>query len=371
MKFKVPDFSKFPKLPIDLDSAVYSFARNARVIIVTGITVLATTVAASVVVFFLTIRGSEQVMVPDVRGKDLAVAMLEMQAKELYPKIQLRYSDKSDDKNAILEQSPAPGAIVKAGRRINLVVSRGIIVDRVENFIGQNIDDVKIHLQALFTSMTAPLIVVSEPPLYRFSTAAAGTILEQDPLPDTPITAPVQVKLVISRGPENDKVTVPALVGLSIADTLATLGKSDVVYDFTWRAPEGLEKAGTIVSQLPTDGSNVNAYSRVAAVVAMPVKPTDGNVYGVFTETLPEYPYPFQIRVDAVTTRGDRYTLATFRHPGGRLSFPYALTEGTVLSLNILNKEAGSWQIRAGENAGSGYDEAASETTDDNAGSDN
>ncbi len=354
MRLKLPDFSNFPRIPFNLDEALEAFARNARVIVITAITTLALAVAASVVVFFLSLKGSEQVMVPNVTGKDLSVAMMEMQAKELYPKIQLKYSDKTDDKGAILEQSPAAGSIVKAGRRINLVVSRGIIVDRVENFIGQNVDDVKIHLQSLFTSMSSPLIVIAEPPLYRFSTAGAGTVLEQDPPPDTPITAPVQVSLVISRGPENNKVTVPEIAGLSIGEVLGMLGSSDVVYDFTARAPEGMERAGTVVSQLPAEGSRVNAFSRVAAVVAMPVTPTDGRVYGIFSEVLPEYPYPFQIRVDAVNANGERRTLASFKHPGGPLSFPYALSEGTVLSLNILNKETGTWEIKAGENAGDG-----------------
>lgn len=354
MRIKLPDFSNLPRFPFNLEEAQESFARNSRVIVVTAITTLALTVAASVVVFFLSLKGSEQVMVPNLTGKDLSVAMLEMQAKELYPKIQLRYSEKIDDKGFILEQSPAAGSIVKAGRRINLVVSRGIIVDRVENFIGQNIDDVKIHLQSLFTSMTAPLIVITEPPMYKFSTQSAGTILEQDPPPDTPITAPVQVSLVISRGPENNKVNVPTITGLTVSEVLGLLGSSDVVYDFTARAPEGMEKAGTVVSQLPAEGSRVNAFSRVAAVAAMPVNPTDGRVYGIFSEILPEYPYPFQIRIDAVNTSGERRTLATFKHPGGPLSFPYALSAGTVLSLNILNKETGTWEIKPGENAGDG-----------------
>lgn len=47
-----------------------------------------------------------------------------MQVKELYPKIQLRYSDVPGDKGMILEQNPVAGTIVKASRRIDLVVSR-------------------------------------------------------------------------------------------------------------------------------------------------------------------------------------------------------------------------------------------------------
>jgi len=275
--------------------------------------------------------------------------MLEMQAKELYPKIQLRYSDSTSDRGTILEQSPSPGAIVKAGRRINLVVSRGVIVDRVENFVGQNIDDVKIHLQALFTSMATPLLSIKDPPLYRYSTSPAGTILEQNPLQDTPLTGPVEVSLVVSRGPENDKVTIPAIIGLSITEAQIAMSRSQVVFDFTSRIPEGKEEAGTVVSQMPADGSLVAAYSRVSAVVALPAESSDGKVYGIFTESLPTYPYPFQIKLEAVTPKGERYELVSIKHPGGAFSVPYAVQDGTVLVLTILNKEVESVEIHANQ----------------------
>lgn len=338
---------KFSDIRIDFHAFAEKLRENSRTIILSGITVLSVTVAAAVVVFFLSLKGNEQVMVPNVAGKDLAVAMLEMQAKELYPKIQLRYSSNPDDKGIILEQTPAPGAIVKAGRRIALVVSRGVIIDRVENYIGQNIDDVKIHLQALFTSMATPLLAIQDPPLFLFSTAAAGTILEQNPQPDTPITGPLQLQLVVSRGPENDKVRVPALTGLSIPATLAQMGKSSVIFDFSSRDPDWKEVAGTVVSQIPSGDSTVNTYTRVSAVIAMPVTSSDGKVYGIFSEDLPVYPYPFQIKMEAVTPKGERYEIVSMKHPGGSLTIPYALPEGTLLVLTILNKEVATFEVRA------------------------
>lgn len=343
MRFEIPD------IHIDFDAIAAKLRENSRMIIICGASALVLTVAACIVVFFLSLKGSEKVMVPDVRGKDLAVAMLEMQAKELYPKLQLRYTDKPEDKGLIMEQSPHAGSIVKAGRRINLVVSRGVIVDRVENFTGQNIDDVKIHLQALFTSTSTPILSIKEPPLYKFSTETAGTILEQDPAPDTPITGPIQLALVVSRGPENNRVSVPAITGLSITDALIVMARSNVVFDFTTRAPEGHEVAGTVVSQLPAENATVNALSRVSAVVAMPVKSTDGKVYGIFTETLPVYPYPFQIKLEAVTPKNERYEIISMKHPGGELSIPYAVEDGTVLVLTILNKEVMSVEVHAKE----------------------
>jgi beta-lactam-binding protein with PASTA domain len=40
-----------------------------------------------------------------------------------------------------LEQSPEAGAIVKGYSRVSLVVSRGVVVDTVGNYVGMNIDD--------------------------------------------------------------------------------------------------------------------------------------------------------------------------------------------------------------------------------------
>ncbi len=343
MKLGLPDFRP------DFDSIRNTLDNHSRVIVTTALIVFLLTAAGSVGAFFLSLRSGEQVMVPSVTGKDLAVAMLEMQAKELYPKIQLKYSSSADDRGMILEQSPAPGSIVKAGRRINLVVSKGIIVDRVENYVGQNIDDVKMHLQTLFTSVAAPLLSIKEPPLYRFSAESAGTILEQKPLPDTPISAPVKLELIVSRGPENDKVRIPDLSGLTIDAVLAVMEKTEAIFDFSTRSPEGSENAGTIVAQMPAGNSTVNSFSRVSTVLALPVKSPDGKVYGVFTETLPEYPYPFQITIDAVSPAGQRKKLVSFKHPGGSLTVPYRVDEGTLLVLTILNKEVSTYEVKASE----------------------
>ncbi|HOT63646.1 MAG TPA: PASTA domain-containing protein, partial [Treponemataceae bacterium] len=231
MRFNIPDIT------IDFDALAQKLRENSRTVIFSSAAVVALTAVACVVVFLMSLKGTEQVMVPDVVGKDLSIAMLEMQAKELFPKIQLRYSENPNDRGVILEQGPVAGSIVKAGRRINLVVSRGVIVDRVENFVGQNLDDVKIHLQTLFTSTSKPLISIKDPPKYRFASDPAGTILEQNPPPDTAVSGPMEVELVVSRGPENQKVQVPALSGLSIPEALSLMGRGQTVFDFTSRAP--------------------------------------------------------------------------------------------------------------------------------------
>jgi hypothetical protein len=125
------------------------------------------------------------------------------------------------------------------------------------------------------------------------------------------------------------------------------MSQATVLFDFTSRAPEGKEQAGTVVSQMPAGQSVVNAYSHVASVVAFPVKPADGKVYGIFSETLPVYPYPFKIKLDAVSPKGDRTELVSLKHPGGSLTIPYAVPDGTVLVLTILNKEVATVEVHA------------------------
>ena len=44
-------------------------------------------ICACAAAFFIMVKGAEEVLVPNVEGKDLASALLEMQIKELYPVI--------------------------------------------------------------------------------------------------------------------------------------------------------------------------------------------------------------------------------------------------------------------------------------------
>ena len=322
------------------------FRENSKAILLTALVVVVVMGLAFVAAFFWMLQEAEKVMVPNVEGKDLPSALIEMQAKELYPKIQLRYTSRPNERGLILDQDPKAGAIVKAGRRVLLTVSRGLVVDKVDNFVGRNIDEARADLQALFTSEGAPLLSIKEPVLYRASEEPAGTIIEQDPAPETPISEAVQVSFVVSRGPGNDAVTIPSIEGRTIAEIVSIMGSADLVFSFSAREAQGGETAGTIVSQEPAAGESVSKYSVVEAVLAVPATPPSGYVYGIFRKELPEYPYPFQIRIDVITPEGERREYLSLTHPGGLLSVPYLLAEGSVLSLNVLNKEEGRYEVK-------------------------
>ena len=288
-------------------------------------------------IFLYNVKGAEKVLVPNVVGKTLEDGLLELQVKELYPTINLRYSDNAGDNGVILEQTPAAGAITKGYSRVTLVVSRGVFVDSIGDYVGQNIQDVLEQLDTLFGGQQNPIIQF-DPPEYKSDEAAAGTILEQNPPAGTSIYEPTKVQLVISRGPNYEDAKIPNVVGQSVNDFLQTITRNKIIFDISYHLAAEGEEPGTIVRQQQFETDSIPTYSRVAVEMAMPDEPIDELRYGIFTKTLIDYPYPVPMTISAVPEEGKAYTILDFNHVGGNLTIPYAVPAGTTLVLTVANK---------------------------------
>ncbi|MDR2601550.1 MAG: PASTA domain-containing protein [Spirochaetaceae bacterium] len=304
-----------------------------------ALVLLGFTAAVAMVVFFLTVRGPEQTMVPNVVGKDIIEALLEMQQKELYPQIQLRFSQSALDKNKILEQDPRHGAIVKAGRRIRLVVSQGVQISRVENYIGRNLTEVRAEIQTYASGGETPVISIKEPVMYEISAKSPGTILEQSPSSGTGISGPIAISFVVSRGKDED-AAVPALVGLGLREAVAEIKKSGVTAVFSLR-DGGRGAAETVVSQNPAAGVVISKSKTVLVTIAAPAPSSllESEVFGLFEYELAPNPFPVETKLEALFPGGSREELAAFNHAGGLFTFPYRVPSGTVLILSMLDSE--------------------------------
>ncbi|HON89346.1 MAG TPA: PASTA domain-containing protein [Spirochaetia bacterium] len=307
-----------------------------RTIILLLITAIVIMVITGIAVFSLTLRGEEQVLVPNVEGMELTQALLKLQEKELYPRITLRTSDKIETKGQILEQNPRPGTVVKAGRRIALVVNKGAVVDKVDNYVGKTVDEVKILLQSQFGA-SRQLIVIKDPLVYDYSKSPSGTILAQTPAPGTPVTGLTELQLVVSKGPEQEKIKTPNLIGLDISGLYRVLAESGINFKVVMRSAEGKEKQGYIVSQNPQPGTLIDPTEQVQ-IVCTNTQTTSGMIGGLFTTELPEYPYPLSLKLVAELPSGQKQTLLETKHPGKEFSLPYFLPENTVLVLSVLDR---------------------------------
>jgi beta-lactam-binding protein with PASTA domain len=324
----------------DLSKAEEYASRHFKLFILSIAGLLVFMGAAAVVIFFIYVRGAEQTMVPDVRGRELTEALLELQVKELYPRIHLRYSQVSGDKGQILEQDPGPGTIVKAGRRIRLVVSQGVAINKVENFIGRSIDEVRMDIQTIYApSGSLPLLTLKEPLMYDYSPEAPGTVLAQKPEPGADISGPLILELVVSRGRENAIVTVPQLAGLDVPKALELIGGAGINFHFSLKERSGSETGGTVVYQQPAANAAIPLDTAVELAVAIPDDLAEGEVFGLFSYTIPMNPYPLAVRLEALLPLGERIRLITVNYPGGDFTVPYRLTEETTLVLSMLNRE--------------------------------
>ena len=328
---------KTKKARKSLAESFNTFQNSIPVIIITFVVSLVIMGLACIGVFFANVKGEEQVLVPNVVGKKWDEALLEMQTKELYPRITLRYSDNPGVEGKILEQDPDAGSIVKGYSRVSLVISRGIVIDEVGDYVGKNLDDVRMSLQTLFAGQTKPLIILAEPE-YKPDLSDPGTILEQDPPEGFRITEPVTVQLVVSRGPNYENTRRPYVVGQSINDLLQTIARSKIVFDISGHTATGNEKAGTVVSQQTIDEEFVPNYTRVTVEMALPNDSDDENISGIFQSKIALYPYPVPMRLEAVPEEGNSYTILNFNHPGGNVTIPYSVAKGTTLILYVVDK---------------------------------
>lgn len=320
---------------------------NGKTIVITSLVMLIIFIAVATLTFFISLKSAEQVMVPNVVGKDLPEALLDLQARELYPRIQLRYSQKADEKGLILEQTPNPGAIVKGGKRVELVVSQGTVIDTVQNYIGENINEVQTMIRELFTSGSRQYLQIKQPYLTQYSAEPAGTILEQEPAAGTPISSNMELTFVVSKGAQSETTQVPDMTGADLKKIYQVMQRAAVTFSFT--ANSTPDAAGiTVQQQSVAAQSEVPVFSPVTLTVSLP-KPKDGMVSGILKTTLAEFPYPFTVSLYAAYPNGDKDMLTSFRHPGGACSVPYTVPEGTKLSLEVLNKEVYTETVGAGE----------------------
>ncbi len=184
------------------------------------------------ITFFLTLRGAEKTMVPDLEGMDLVDGLIDLQMKELYPRVQLRYSSDPMTKGTIIDQDPQAGAIVKAGKRIKITVSKGAVIDKVGDYVGKNLEDLKMELQIQFIT-NKPNLAIKEPVISEYDSTPAGTIIAQKPAVGTTISGFTVIELVVSRGEPGEQMQVGDYTGQLYSDIVTRLTRANIPFLFS------------------------------------------------------------------------------------------------------------------------------------------
>ena len=298
--------------------------------------ICAVLVASGLIAFFATLRGAEETLVPDVVAEDLLAAMGRLQEKSLAPRVEGRISA-DHPKWTVIEQEPQAGTLVKAGRPVLLVISRGPVVDRVGHYVGRDLEEVRLELQTVFASYRE-LIRIEEPVARVTDAAPAGTILAQNPAPDTPVDGVVQLELVVSKGPRGDLIELPDYVARPFPEVRDELAALNLPFVFRVRAALPGEAPGSIVSQSPAAGQEIPSSSILQLEMTAPSELPEDAVFGLLESSLPEYPILVELKLEAITPAETR-TILTMQHPGGPVSIPYVVDADSRLVLSMFGDE--------------------------------
>lgn len=333
------------KKPLSFQTLIENLKDGGWTLLFTIIATFVVVVVACLAVFFANVQGAEQVLVPDVVGKPLTTALFEMQEKQLYPHITLRYSELPGEQGLVVKQDPQGSAIVKAYRTIDITVSRGMQNPRLDDYTGKQVDTVKASLEAEYAG-ERPLLTVASP-IFQKDSSPMGTIIAQYPEADYYVYEPVTLYFVVSSGDKEISTTIPEIKDKSLETLLREMKNYNVVLDFAAHTASGNEMPNSITAQSIPAGTEVARYSRVTVDIALAERTEDSEfVSGIFEADLAEYPYPVSMRLDARSIDGSVTTIADFAHPGNKLSIPYSVMQETTLILYVLDQKMGELTVQ-------------------------
>ena len=316
---------------------------NALVIVITSSITFILLSLVALTAFFVGLKDEDQVLVPSVEGSLLEDALIELQAKELYPRLQVRFSDSAEEKGRILSQKPSAGSLVKAGRRISLVVSRGTVINSVDNYVGKNINDVKQLFASIFTSNSKRLLIIKEPYSMIVDESPVGTIIAQNPPAGTEVSSSMEIEFVVSKGNEPDLIDVPNFVGMDLKALYVAMASTPLTFSFL-KGGRTDSETPLVAAQSLSEGGSVETYSKIELTISETLNRDE--VFDVYEIELPKYPERVDVYCDVVKPDNTTESLAVLKHYGGNFQFPYSLPEGTIVTITVQNETVKSFEVK-------------------------
>jgi beta-lactam-binding protein with PASTA domain len=305
--------------------------RNVIILIVLCVVVL---VSVSLLVFLLIRTGAPEVSVPKVIDKELIEGLLTLQKKKLDVTIDPRYFSQYE-KNVIVEQTPKPGSIVREGKVVRLVVSKGPIISIVEDYTGKTVPFVQNRLQEIFSfqgktiRIGAVTTVASEEP--------AGTIVGQSPAPDTPITNVEKIDLVVSKGKELTAFTLKDYRGEQVDKVMEILSLRGVLVEIVPEVVNDPSKSGIITLQDPEEGTLVRRNEVVTFHVGyLPSEQGEDKLYArVLNFDVPADLESSKVRIVVQDKIGEREIYNEENEGGDTLSVPFKSYSNTKVYIYV------------------------------------
>ncbi|WP_288312722.1 Stk1 family PASTA domain-containing Ser/Thr kinase [uncultured Selenomonas sp.] len=201
---------------------------------------------------------TEEVVVPDVVGKQMTLARQILEDKKLRVNVAETY-DADVPPGQVVSQTPEAGSKVKEERLVTIYVSKGGEELTMPDLKGLSKSDAEAKLK----KMGLKLGNVYE----KASDEEVGTVIQQDPHAGSKVSKGQEVDIIVSKGPKEKKVSVPNVTGASLEGAQNALAAKGLhVGNVTKK--ESNQTAGTVLSQSIAGGSEVTTGTNVDLIIA-------------------------------------------------------------------------------------------------------
>jgi serine/threonine protein kinase len=220
-------------------------------------------------------NGKPLVGLQDVRGFSALDAQRSLEAQGFAVSTTRKFDNSAKDN--VIDTVPKPGARVRAGSHVTLVVSNGPQPVQLPNFVGMSTETAQTQAQKLgITLDTSQQAAVSG--------VAADTIASQDPPPGSKIDRGTIVHALVSTGVQAvptaapagiAAISVPNVTGDQYQTAVNALGAAGFTVGVNYQVQTVSD--GSVIAQTPSAGSQAPSGSTVAITLAVPGEVPDTN----------------------------------------------------------------------------------------------
>ncbi len=273
--------------------------------------------AGFLIVLQAVIHAKKELVVPDLRGKNVTQALDILSGQDLSIAKDSVEVNESVPAGSILKQSPEPGLTVREGKVIRITLSSGGQSIFVPDLVTKNLPEA----QTLIRSSGLNIGSVAESYSQKYE---AGIVMGQDPSANAVAPRGQMVDLTVSKGvPPEGTVLMPDFVNQPMNKALEWARGQNLQP----RVSEELNAEalpGLVLSQSPAPDETITPQSDVKFTVSKSTGASVGNVQ-VIRYRVPAGTGQVQLRIVVRDERGEREVLQAAKDAGTDVQVPVSI----------------------------------------------
>ena len=293
-------------------------------------TFILTGLASGLIVMNIIIK-SGKVPVPDITKKPLDQALIILGQNNLYPLVEGTRYDKEIPPYYIISQKPEPGKIVKKGRTVKILISKGQRVLLIPDFLGQPLREIEIKL-------AEKQLRIGDIVKVHSNNYAEGICMAQDPKPDEKGSPGDPVDILISLGPRRVDSLMPNLIGLKEEKAFDILNGFKVTLGKIKKVSSSSEASDTIIDQDPRPGCPLaqnQAVDLIINKISFKAQPQFLKTYRSFNYKVPAGSDNKNVKILVKNAKGSKELFNKNTTPGKSISLIVEVIGKTYVTIFV------------------------------------